>query len=199
MYPVLGGPGVPRDLQRALAHGALEGKSLLIGTTRDEATAFTAFDPRIQNLTASGALDLLTGQLGEQAHEVYQRHAARLPQATPAQVFTAVQTDELFRNGSLRIGDHHAAGGNATYVYQFDYQPAEDEHTLGATHCVELPFLFNTFDAYPDSPMLGRPTDAERALGHTFATGVAEFVTTGSVNDWLPYTPTTAARIQHFG
>ncbi|MFF4260064.1 carboxylesterase/lipase family protein [Streptomyces sp. NPDC001663] len=198
MYPVLGCPGVPRDLQRALADGALEGKSLLIGTTRDEATAFTAFDPRIQHLTASGALDLLTGQLGEQAHEVYQRYAARLPQATPSQVFTAVQTDELFRNGSLRIADHHAAGGNATYVYQFDYQPAEDEHALGATHCGELPFLFNTFDAYPDSPMLGRPTDAVRTLGHTFATAVAEFVTTGSVSDWLPYTPTTAARIRHF-
>ncbi|MFJ1750620.1 carboxylesterase/lipase family protein [Streptomyces sp. NPDC088116] len=199
MYPVLGGPGVPRDLRRALADGALEGKSLLIGTTRDEATAFCAFDPRIQNLTSAGALDLLTGQLGEQAHEVYQRKAARLPRATPAQVFTAVQADELFHNGSLEIADHHAAGGNAAYVYRFDYQPAEDEHALGATHCAELPFLFNTFDAYPDSPMLGRPTDAERALGHTFATAVAEFVTTGSVNDWLPYTPATAARIRHFG
>ncbi|MFF3467066.1 carboxylesterase/lipase family protein [Streptomyces sp. NPDC002619] len=199
MYPVLGGPGVPRDLQRALADGALEGKSLLIGTTRDEATAFTAFDPHIQNLTSAGALDLLTGRLGEQAHEVYQRYAARLEEPTAAQVFTAVQTDELFRNGSLRIADHHAAGGNATYVYQFDYQPSEDEHALGATHCAELPFLFNTFDAYPDSPMLGRPTDTVRALGHTFATAVAEFVTTGSVNDWLPYTPTTAARIRHFG
>ena len=32
MYPVLGGPGVPRDLHRALADGALEGKALLIGT-----------------------------------------------------------------------------------------------------------------------------------------------------------------------
>ncbi|SOE06738.1 carboxylesterase/lipase family protein [Streptomyces sp. Ag109_G2-15] len=199
MYPVLGGPGVPRAWQRALADGALEGKGLLIGTTRDEATAFYAFDPRIQTLTSAGALAILTGQIGEQANEIYQRHAARLPQATPAQIFTAVQTDELFRNGSLQIADHHAAGGNATYVYQFDYQPAEDAHALGATHCAELPFLFNTFDAYPDSPMLGKPTAAERAMGHTFATAVAEFVTTGSVNDWLPYAPATAARIRHFG
>ncbi|MCX4911325.1 carboxylesterase/lipase family protein [Streptomyces sp. NBC_00878] len=199
MYPVLGGPGVPRDLHRAVADGALEGKPLLIGTTRDEATAFTAFDPRIHNLTPVGALDLLTGQLGEQAHEVYERYAARLESPTATQVLTAVQTDELFRNDSLRIADHHAAGGNATYVYQFDYRPAEDEHGLGATHCADLPFLFNTFGAYPDSPMLGRPTDAVRALGHTFATAVAEFVTTGSVNDWLPYAPATAARIRHFG
>ncbi|MFJ3302310.1 carboxylesterase/lipase family protein [Streptomyces sp. NPDC086549] len=198
MYPVLGGPGVPRAWQRALAAGALEGKALLIGTTRDEATAFFAFDPRIQNLTTAGALDVLTGQIGGRAHEVYHRQAARLPQATPAQIFTAVQTDELFRDGALEIADHHAAGGNTTYVYQFDYQPAEDEHSLGATHCGELPFLFNTFDAYPDSPMLGRPADAQRALGRAFASAVADFVTTGSVHDWLPYAPATAARIRHF-
>ncbi|MFH8776101.1 carboxylesterase family protein [Streptomyces sp. NPDC017958] len=163
MYPVLGGPGLPCAWQRALADGALEDKALLIGTTRDEATAFFAFDPRIQHLTSVGALDILTGQMGEQAHEVYQRHAARLPQAIPAQIFTAVQTGELFRNGSLQIADHHAAGGNATYLYQFDYQPAEDEHALGATHCVELPFLFNTFDAYPHSPMLGTHAHRRRA------------------------------------
>ncbi|MDV9174734.1 carboxylesterase family protein [Streptomyces sp. W16] len=199
MYPVLGGPGVPRDLPRALTDGALEGKALLIGTTRDEATAFTAFDPHIQNLTYDGALEILSGQLGERAHDVYRRHAARLEQPTPARVFTAVQTDELFRDGSLRIADHHAAGGNATYVYEFDHEPAEDEHALGATHCGELPFFFNTFDAYPDSPMLGRPTDAAQALGRTFATAVAEFVTTGSVHDWLPYAPATAARVRHFG
>ncbi|MFG2126052.1 carboxylesterase family protein [Streptomyces sp. NPDC048710] len=199
MYPVLGGPGLPCAWQRALADGALEDKALLIGTTRDEATAFFAFDPRMQRLTSVGALDILTGQMGEQAHEVYQRHAARLPQATPAQIFTAVQTGELFRNGSLQIADHHAVGGNATYLYQFDYQPAEDEHALGATHCVELPFLLNTFDAYPHSPMLGTPTDVERALGRTFATAVAEFVTTGSVYGWPPSAPTTTTRIRYVG
>ncbi len=67
MYPVLGAPGMPRPRQQALADGALEGKQLLIGTTRDEATAFFAFDPRIQKLTTAGALDVLTAHLGQQA------------------------------------------------------------------------------------------------------------------------------------
>ncbi|MEU9408777.1 carboxylesterase family protein [Streptomyces sp. NPDC048281] len=168
MYPVLGAPGLPRTRQQALAGGALEGKPLLIGTTRDEATAFTAFDPRVQNLTA-------------------------------------VQTGSLFRDGSLEIADHHAAGGNTTYVYQFDHAPAEDPYGLGATHCAELPFLFHTFDAYPDSPLLAGAgagagaVDAQRALGHAFATAVAEFVATGTAGDWLPYAPATTARIRHFG
>ncbi|HEY3711305.1 MAG TPA: carboxylesterase family protein [Amycolatopsis sp.] len=199
MFPVLGGPGLPRSWPQALADGALEGKPLMLGTTRDEATAFFAFDPGVRNLTATGAVDLLTGQLGDRAHAVYQEHAARLPQATPGQVFTAIQTDALFRDGTLGLADHHAAGANPTYVYQFDYQPAEDEYALGSTHCAELPFLFTTFDAYPDSPMLGRPTAADHDLGRAFATAVAEFVTTGSVPDWLPYAPGMPARIRHFG
>ncbi|WP_405868803.1 carboxylesterase family protein [Streptomyces sp. NBC_01515] len=199
MYPVLGAPGVPRDLHRGVVDGGLEGKPLLIGTTRDEASAFTAFDPRIQNLTKDGALDLLTGQLGEHARELYQRYADRFEEPTAARVFTAVQTDGLVRNDSLRIADHHAAGGNTTYVYEFDHRPAEDPYGLGATHCGELPFLFGSFDAFADSPMVGRTTDAVRELGRTFAGGVAEFVASGSVHDWMPYTPATAARIRHFG
>jgi para-nitrobenzyl esterase len=195
MYPVLGGAAVPAAWQQGLATGALEGKALLIGTTRDEATAFFGSDPRIQKLPFGGALDILTVSLGGQARELYQQHAAQLPHATPAQIFTAVQTDALFRNAALEIADHHAAGGNATYVYQFDHVPAEDDHALGATHCSELPFLFGTFDAYPHAPMLGRPGDAEYALGHRFASAVAEFITSGSVNDWPSY---ATGYIQHF-
>ena len=68
----------------------------------------------------------------------------------------------------------------------FDHIPAEDDYALGATRCSELPFLFGTFDAYSHSPMLGQPGDAEHALGHRFASAVAEFITSGSVNDWPP-------------
>lgn len=200
MYPVLGAPGMPRTRQQALADGALEGKPLLIGTTRDEATAFCAFDPRIQDLTTATALDALAVQIGRPAAEdVYRRHADRLPQASPAQIFTAVQTDGLFRDGSLEIADHHAAGGNTTYVYQFDSAPTDDPYALGATHCAELPFLFNTFDAYPDSPVLAGAGDAQHALAREFSTALAEFVPTGTVTGWLPYAPATSARIRHFG
>jgi para-nitrobenzyl esterase len=195
MYPVLGGAGVGHAWQQALTDGALDGKPVLIGTTRNEATAFFGFDPQFQNLTAEGVLEVLTAVVGEHAPEVYQRYVTQQPDATPAQIFTAIQIDAIFRTGSLEIAHHHAAGGNATYVYQFDHQPGEDEHAQGATHCCELPFLFNTFDTYPDAPMLGKPGDAEYALGQVFASAVAEFVTTGSVHDWPPY---ATGRTRHF-
>jgi carboxylesterase type B len=70
--------------------------------------------------------------------------------------------DQAAAYGTLAIADHQAAAGYETYVYQFDYVPADDPLHLGAAHCVELPFFFNTIDAWPDSPMLGEPTAAVR-------------------------------------
>jgi para-nitrobenzyl esterase len=163
MYPVLGGAGLRRTWQQALADGALDGKALLIGTTRDEMTAFIGVDSGIGNLTGESAVANLT--------------------------------DALFRTGALQIANHHARRGNSTYIYQFDHVPTGDGHALGATHCSELPFLFGTFDAYPNSPMLGQPGAPERALGHRFASAVAEFITTGTVREWSPH---TTGHVQHF-
>ncbi|WP_031466394.1 carboxylesterase family protein [Sciscionella sediminilitoris] len=66
-----------------------------------------------------------------------------------------------------------------TYVYRFDRVPDPDPGALGATHCAELPFLFGTFEAYPDAAMLGPVTEADHALHKELAGAVAEFVATG--------------------
>lgn len=183
MYPVLGGAGVARSWRDGLDENALAGKALMIGTTRDEATAFFEYD-HIKGITAQQAMDVVGAVFGDGARQIYQSHARQLPQATPAHVFLDVLTDVIFRSGVLDIAQHHRAGGNATYVYRFDRRPVDDRANLGATHCVELPFLFGTFDAYPDSPMLGAVADRDHALSHEFASAIAEFVTTSAVGDW---------------
>jgi para-nitrobenzyl esterase len=200
MYPVLGSPGVPVTWQQALADGRLDGKHLLTGTARDEMTAFLAFDPRIQAATADQARSIAAGQI-DGGGERFDRVAARHPHATPGDVLTELETDLVFRDGTLVIADRHAAAGHPTYVYQFDYAPADDPAHLGATHCVELPFFFDTIDAYPDSAMLGRATAPVRALGDTFSRAAAAFVATGRpcAQQWQPYEPADPATIRHFG
>ena len=50
--------------------------------------------------------------------------------------------------------------GRPAYVYQFDWQsPAGFE----ACHCLEIPFVFNNFANWTDSPMLkgAKPAEAE--------------------------------------
>ncbi|MFI9272030.1 carboxylesterase/lipase family protein [Kitasatospora sp. NPDC052896] len=199
MYPVLGAAGIPRTWQQALADGRLDGKHLLTGTTRNEMTAFFAFDPRIRAITTDRARALVAGQLDGGA-ERFDRAATRLPGATPGDVLTALETELVFRDGTLAIADHHAGAGNTTHVYQFDYAPADDPARLGATHCVELPFFFNTFTAYPDSAMLGGTTAAVRSLGDAFCRAAAAFVATGrpTADRWRPYASGDPTTVRHF-
>jgi para-nitrobenzyl esterase len=198
MYPVLGGPGLPAAWPQALAAGHLDGKPLLTGTTRDEMAAFFASDPRIQAITASQASQIASTQAGGAGR--FSRAAARRPHASPADVLTEVETEIVFRDGTLAIAGHHAGTGHPAYVYQFDYTPAPDPAHLGAAHCAELPFFFDTLDAYPASPMLGQPTAAARALGRTFSRAVAAFAAAGEPADdqWSPYQPADPATVRHF-
>ncbi|TFV31274.1 hypothetical protein E4K10_00580 [Streptomyces sp. T1317-0309] len=127
-------------------------------------TAFFAFDSRVQSLTQQGALDLLTERLGSDAPAVYRQYATKLPHGTPAEVFTALHTDALFRNDALRIADHHAANGNGTYVYQFDYRPAGDP-TIWAPPLRGSALPLHDVRQLPGQPDAGEPGDGQRALG----------------------------------
>jgi para-nitrobenzyl esterase len=204
MYPVLGSFGLPEPWEQALAGGRLDGKPLLTGTTRDEMAAFFASDPRIQAITAGQASQIVAGQTAGGAGR-FSRAAARRPDASPADVLTEVETEIIFRDGTLAIAGRHAGAGHPAYVYQFDYTPAPDPARLGAPHCAELPFFFDTLDAYPASPMLGEATAAARTLARTFSSAVASFAATGqpatgqpAADQWPPYQPADPATIRHF-
>ena len=200
IYPVLGAPGIAVTWQQALADGRLDGKQLLTGTTRGEMSAFFAFNPRIQAITADQARSIVAGQVDGGAGR-YDRAAARRHSAAPSEVLTELGTEILFSDGTRAIADHQAAAGYPAYVYQWDYAPAGDPAHLGAAHCGELPFFFDNIDAYPDSPMLGQPTPEVRRLAGTFARTVAAFVAAGRPADdqWQPYEPGRPATIRHFG
>ena len=200
MYPVLGAVGVPVPWEQALADGRLDGKQLLTGTTKNEMTSFFAFNPRIQAITADQARLIVAGQVDGGADR-YARAAARQQNAAPSDVLADVETEIMFRDGTFIVADHQAAAGYDTYVYQFDYLPADDPARIGATHCVDLPFFFDTVDAYPDSPMLGKPTAGVRQLAGTFSRAVAGFVASGRPGDsqWQPYKSGNPATVRHFG
>jgi len=83
----------------------------MIGTTRDESTAFFA----------RGQYDAMT--------------------------------QNVFETPSLQWARQAAAAGRGAYVYRFDHTPGGEE--LGATHCIELPFVFGNREAFATAPMLG--------------------------------------------
>jgi para-nitrobenzyl esterase len=199
LYPVLGAPGTRVLWRQALSAGRLDGKQVLAGTTRNEMTSLFAFNPGIKAITAGQARAIVAGHVDGGA-DLYDRTAARLGNPAPSDVLTEVENEVMFRDAVLAIAGHQAAAGYATYVYQFDYVPPDDPAHLGATHCGELPFFFDNIDAYPDSPMLGTPTEAARQLAGAFSRAVAAFAATGRPDDcqWQPYESGNPATIRHF-
>ncbi|MFE7114696.1 carboxylesterase family protein [Streptomyces sp. NPDC057654] len=157
LFPVLGGAGMPSSpLPQSVANGDLGDVHLLIGTVKDEMTAFVGAGPHTQPLT-----------------------------------------DSVMRTPALEIAASRAEQGTPAYAYQFDRE-APNGSDLGATHCAEIPFLFGTFEAFADSPMLGQPTPSDHALSTAFASAFAAFAATGSPNG-AGLEPWEAQGVKRFG
>jgi len=100
----------------------------------------------------AGAADPLLSQAPRVAADLLSRAVITIPTGS-AQfgLFASRLADALFRIGSLRMAEWRADQGRPAYVYQFDWQsPAGFE----SCHCLEIPFVFNNFASWTDSPML---------------------------------------------
>ncbi|WP_031083703.1 carboxylesterase family protein [Streptomyces sp. NRRL WC-3549] len=77
------------------------------------------------------------------------------------------------------LGARLVRAGARVHTYRLDWRPAGS--AFGATHCVELPLLLGTRDAWSGSPMLGNTAweDVE-ALGRTLRTVWSDFARTGT-------------------
>jgi len=162
----------------AAADGAA-GREILIGTTRDEVAAFYMIDPRIRGIDSQTAAEIVSAQSGD--HGAYARYRAFRPHGSPAELLCDAATDYSFRLGSLRFAASAGARGARSYVYQFDWAPAASP--FKACHCIELPFVFGTLDAWRDAPMLaGAPSGAIAALSAVIRRSWLSFVRSGDPN-----------------
>jgi para-nitrobenzyl esterase len=156
----------------------------LISVTRDEAAAFLVPDEHLARLSHDEAAGLVEKALGEPAREHYRaaRHAAL--RATPARILTDLMSEQVFHR---RIPD--LAAGADSYVCQVDWHP--DGNPLGACHCIELPFVFDTLPAWHAAPMLaGSSPRHGTSLAGALQPAWIAFTRTGDPNhDGLPHWP----------
>jgi para-nitrobenzyl esterase len=134
-----------REMLSAIADGA-EGKPLLIGATADEVHAFFAADPSLQNPSH----DEVVRRFGGEA--ALARYRARRPGASAMDLLADLVTDETFLRPAMDLAMTVAECRGTAFAYVFDWRaPASRFH---ACHCIELPFVFGTFDAWVGAPML---------------------------------------------
>jgi para-nitrobenzyl esterase len=148
LAPVVDGGLLPEQPQRAIAGGVAAGKQLLVGTNRDEVRLW-AFGNR--NLTGGDEAYIhrrLAAAVGEVAADALAAYKAaradRGDSTAPIDLWTAIESDRIFRIPALRMAEAQAATGTAVYDYLFDWESPAAGGILGSCHALEIPFGFGT-------------------------------------------------------
>lgn len=143
----------PADVPAAIADAA--GRiELFIGYTKDDAAPFVAMDPRVARLNRTPALGRIAVRAGSRA-------MTKRAFGAPAERLAAA-----WRKHGGRVGE-----------YRFDWTPAGSP--LGACHCIELPFLFGSPQAWSDAPMLGPTRRIDTQLANEMRSRWAQFAHRG--------------------
>ncbi|CAL9674809.1 Carboxylesterase [Streptomyces sp. enrichment culture] len=144
--PVLSAGTLEQQPAEAVAAGAAAGIDLLVGTNTEEAALYLAPTGALAATTDQDVLTLAT-RIHPEPHSLLRAYRAQHPQASTAQLRTAIMTDHLFASGSRRLAHAHAQRPDSrTYSYEFSWRSAAFDGWLGACHCIELPFVFNRVD-----------------------------------------------------
>ena len=189
--PVGDGAIVPRrDAYPAALDAAAARVDVMLGTTREEMAVFFAFNPAMQDL-----------QKAPLPQSEIDRLQARRPGASASQLFADFVGEQVFGDGSLTWAERAAAAGRRAYLYQFDW-PSPDRK-LQSCHCLDLPFVFGTREAFAAAPMLaGADSHEIDALSAPMRMSWIAFARSGDPNHRaLPPWPQFDARrraIMHF-
>ncbi len=187
--PVTGTERLPEDPMAALAQDRAPRVPVLIGTTADEFTLFTAVD-YLQHHGLPSYASLLADTFGAHAIAVAERYPLQRYGDSTGQAYSAAVTDGEFACPADRIAAGLARSA-PVYAYEFNDRtaPAPDPFRevpfpVGAAHGLELRYLFDIGGAPPLDP-------AQRQLADQMIGYWTQFVKTGAPNvagqpEWPP-------------
>ncbi|MFE2049540.1 carboxylesterase/lipase family protein [Streptomyces sp. NPDC059459] len=127
----------------SVAAGLGDDVDLLIGTNTEEGNLYLVPVGKYATSTAGDVDDAAARSHPKPAQLVETYRKAR-PDASFGELRSAIMGDALFGAGSWALTDAHTAHPeSATYAYEFAWRSHALDGELGATHAVELPFVFD--------------------------------------------------------
>jgi len=188
-------PGPPAPL---IAAGSASAVPVLVGTNADEMTLWLTLDP---GAAFAGEDDLerrVTALLGPAAWatlgEGYRRSR---PESPPAARLSAMLGDLVFRIPALRLAEAraeaHTPGAARAWVYRFDWPSPLFGGRLGATHSLEIPFVWDILDL-PGVALFTGEARGRRKLADSMHRAWAAFAASGDPSvpqlpPWPAYQP----------
>ncbi len=144
--PVADGIDVPEHPEETIAAGGGFDGPVLVGTNRDEMTLFLAFDPALA-ATGEQVDSRARAMLGAERWARLEGHYRAGADGGAVPLLCAVATDVVFRAPALRLADGQAGHGTGgVWMYRFDWPSSAAGGFLGATHALEIPFVWGLLD-----------------------------------------------------
>ncbi|HVF74493.1 MAG TPA: carboxylesterase/lipase family protein [Acidimicrobiales bacterium] len=192
--PLVGRDFIPRRSMTAITDGAAAGVDIVVGHTKDEFQLFYALEPMLVALAEMG-LDVVapTYQLafGDRADEALDLYRRNRPDAGPAELMAAVESDRMFHVPAVRLANAQADHARV-FAYRLSWPSRAFEGRIGAAHALDLPFTWGNLDQ-PRAVMLAGPNPPQRLADEMHGAWVA-FAATGDPNhsalpSWPVYEP----------
>lgn len=201
--PVLDGNVLPQSAIESVTAGTYSANiPMMIGTTLNEGTLFTIFNPGLREMNAEDLVDRFKpvfGDLAPDAISAYKRAAPELGiQPTPVEIMGALTTDRMFRNAAILTAELQSRH-NDVWMYLFDYgTPAND--LLRSCHSFDIPFIFGTCHI-PSMKSFCGEGEAVNRLSRIMMATYASFARHGDPNhdhlpDWPTYNEQTRATMR---
>lgn len=201
--PVVDGVALPIHPFDPTAPEISRDKPLMVGWNEDEYTFFglVSGDTAAFQLDEAGLQERLNPQFGEDTNRIIDTFRRTRPDASPSDVFVAINSLSFAGFGSIYIAEKKAEqNGAAAYLYNFGYKsenkiPGTD-YALGTPHAMDIAFKFN--NVTPTEPgeedrSLGGNRPERFVASHNMAEMWTTFARTGKPGargqpEWPPYT-----------
>ncbi|GIE76313.1 carboxylic ester hydrolase [Actinoplanes philippinensis] len=172
---------------------------LLIGSNHDEGNLYLAPLGRMSGTTVED-LHSTAARFHPRPHDLVEAYRRSRPAATIDDLRAAILGAGLFGAGTRAMTVAHAASGRAaTFAYEFTWRPDSLGGRLGASHVMELPFVFDIAhrpSLHGPNALLGT-TAAPSGLATRMHDAWVRFAATGNPG-WQP-TTSSAYRVQRIG
>ena len=149
--PVIDGKVIPERPIDSINSGSASKISLLAGTNLEEWRLFNIMEPDLQKLDNAGLVNALQqfvpAEYGQYLIETYGKtRTGRGLSTSPLDLFSAIQTDLMFRVPTIRVVEAQLKNHQPAYNYLFTWKSPIMGGVLGACHVLEIGFVFGNCD-----------------------------------------------------
>ncbi len=168
----------------AIAEGAAKGLDIMAGCAEEEWRLYTVPSGAIDKI-GDGAIKGFIDSTGFPA-DIAERYRKAGRGQTAGEIFTALQSDFVFRMAANKVLESQAKAGGKVWAYSFGWKSDAANGRLGAAHSVDLPFVFKTL--HKDSPRIKSTlgTNPPDSLANSMHSAWVKFAATGNPG-WTPF------------